>query len=283
MGVWYTNRAALKAALTIPATTTSQDVALDAVMETVSREIDLYVGFGFSPASGVRDYTPRSADCLDLDYPLLAVDSVVADYDANSSYETTLSSATYHLTPFNATAESPRRPFWGMEIRANSTGVFPAGIQRGARVTGTWGYYDERHTTTGNLTSAMTSAGLTMKVAGASQYSAGHLLLIDSERIQVTDVSTTAGAASEGVVNVLRARNGTSGAVHSSGTSVQMYDFPVVERAALYQAELDYRVKDAPMGMAGGDPFGAQRPQPGGGLHPFTKRMLDSFRIPGAY
>ena len=280
MGVWYTNRAALKAALTIPATTTSQDVSLDAVQEAISREIDQYVGFGFAPVSGVRDYTPSNADCQRLDYPLLAVDSVAADNDGDSSYELSITSSCYYLSPYNATAEQPRRPWWELEVRNTATAVFPAGVQRGLRITGTWGYYDERRTSSCVLTTGVNATALTMTFTNASQLSAGHLLLLDGERIQVTGVSTT--NTTGGNVDVLRARNGTSGATHSSGAIPQVYEFPVVERAALYQAELDYRVKDAPMGMAGGDAFGSQRPQ-GGGLHPFTKRMLDHFRLPGAY
>ena len=281
MGVWYTNRAAVKAALTIPVTTTGQDAALDAVMESISREIDLYVGFGFAPSSGPRDYTPKHADTLDLDYPLLSIDSLVADHDANASYEVTMTATTYYLTPTNATAETPRRPFWGLDVRQTATAVFPKAIQRGVRITGTWGYYDERRTSSSVLTTSVNSTALTLTLTNASQLSAGHLLLLDSERIQVTDVSTTAATGT--VVGVLRGRNGTSGAAHSSGAIPEVYEFPVVERAALYQAELDYRVKDAPFGMAGGEAFGAQSPQPGGGLHPFTKRLLDQFRVPGAY
>jgi hypothetical protein len=55
---------------------------------------------------------------------------------------------------------------------------------------------------------------------------------------------------------------------------------PVVAEACLHQSELAYRSKDAPLGIAGGGEFQSQVQAIG--LHPFTRRLLDPYRLRGA-
>ena len=278
----YVDRDTLKSALSIPASSTDNHALLDAAIEGVSRLIDDYCGFPFAPSSGTRDYTAVDSECLYLDMPLTAVDSIRTDSSGNASYGTTCTSSDYYLAPYNATAESPARPYWEVETRPNATATFPTGVRRGVRVTGTWGYYDQRADTTAVLSTGVNATAKTLEVTGATSLHAGQMILMDSERMTVVSTPASAtGAHTSGVI-VQRGVNGTAGAAHTSGAAIAVYEYPIVSQAAMFQAQMDYRSRDAPMGMAGGEAFGAQRMYAAAGLHPFAKRMLDGFRKPTA-
>lgn len=285
MGTWYTDRDTLKAALQIPASATGDHALLDAALEGVAREFDKHVGFAFYPSSGSRYYTPKEGDEVDLHRPLLAIDSLQVSTGSVGVYNTTLSTADFDLEPFNAPQEAPPQPYWEVELRATSTGYFPTGIERSVKVTGTWGYYDQRTSLNVYLSTALNATATAMEVSNSSLLHPGQTILIDSERITITrnGKSGSDTATTSGTVGIARGVNGSSGAAHSSGAGVQVYGYPIVDKAALYQAEMDYRGMAAPMGFAGGEPFGTQQLRPAaGGLHPFTLRTLRNFRAPRA-
>ena len=280
---FYVHRGDLKSALSIRASATADHALLDTAAEAISRLIDDYVGYHFYPASGTRYYTPIKGTYLSLDYPLLNVDAIQTSSNGGSTYGSTMTSNDYYLAPYNATEESPRRPWWGIEIRPTATSsgaVFPM-ITRGARILGTWGYYDERVTSTAVLATGVANATVTtITLTGATSLHPGQTIRIDDEQMFVEYSPTTSTGAHTSGVTVKRAQNGTPGATHASGTAIQIYTYPIVGQAAKYQAQQDYRVKDAPMGAMPAQPFGTERPTMAGGLHPFTRRMLDGFRKP---
>jgi hypothetical protein len=279
----YCDRDLLKRALSLPATATGGHAALDAVLEGVSREIDEYVGFRFYTTSGVRHYRPRCSNYLALDYPLTAVDSVTLDTDGDSSYESTLESTGYYTTPDNATEEG--KPWWGLELRAGAAAscAFPVGVQRGAKITGAWGYYNQREETTAKPATGIDATQSVWDMAGASDLHPGQTLRVDSEQVLILDnaLSGSATAATSGQLTVKRGCNGTSGTTHSSNSTMSVYVYPIVDRVALYQSEMDYRAQDAPLGPLADDQGGQSLRAPGG-LHPFVRRQLDLFRSPVA-
>ena len=283
MGNWYIDRNRLKAALNQDASSTGDHGMLDDTLESVSRLIDDYLGFHLYPSSGTRYFTPRDSRHLELDYPLLAVDAIQTSSDGGTTYGSTMVSGAYYLEPANATEESPRQPWWSVGIRPNTTAsgaAFPAGTMRGARIQGTWGYFDERSTATATLATALNATSLTAEINGATAFRPGQTILMGGERMFVVQTPASATGSHSSQITVERARNGSAGATHSCATAIEIYNYPVVERAVLYQAQLDFRVKDAPLGVAGGEPFGAQSVRAAGGLHPFTLRMLAGFRMP---
>lgn len=280
----YAHRDILKQALSIPATSTGMHLLLDGVLDGVSREIDNYVGFQFYPSSGVRYYRPEQSTYLQLDYPLLNIDSIALDTDADSSYESTLNATSYYTVPYNATEQSPPAPIWAIELRTrtNASAVFPYGVARGVRITGTWGYYDNRKETTAQPATAINATQTVWDMVGASNLHPGQTVRIGSEQVFIerNGLSGSDTATSSGQITVRRAQNGTTGATHSSLSTMSAYTYPIIERACLYQSEMDYRAQDAPLGIAGGDLGGGQRLQAAGGLHPFVRRQLDMFRQP---
>lgn len=285
MANWYTHRDLLKSALALEGSATAAHLELDAVLEGVAREIDRHCAFPFYAASGTRYYTPQNSTALTLDFPLLSVGSIGLDSDENASYDKILTATDYYLLPYNATAGSPPMPFWGFELAANTTATLPKATRRGARIIGTWGYYDSRTTMGVSLSSALTSGATVAKFNNSSLLHPGQTILIDNEQLFVTrngksgsDTATTSGA-----VGVQRGVNNTSADSHTTGGAVGLYGYPVVDKASLFQAERDYRARSAPMGFTGGDNFGPQQTmQPSVGLHPFTRSALDQFRQPVA-
>lgn len=284
MANWYANRDLVKDALSIPASSTGSHLQIDSVLEGVSRDIDNYVGFHFYPSSGVRYYRPTQTTYLELEYPMTNIDSIDLDNNADSSYESALNATSYYTVPYNAAEESPPGPIWGVELRTrtNASAIFPIAVARGAKVTGTWGYYNHRGETTAKPSTSVTAAALSIKFTGASGLRPGMMVRLDSEQIFIerNGLSGSDTATTSGIVTVQRAQNGTTGATHSSNSTMSVYHYPIIDRAALYQAEMDYRGKDAPLGYAGGDPGGGQSLRPMGGLHPFVRRSLDPFRMP---
>ena len=284
---WYTHRDTLKVGLGLAGSATAAHSALDAVLEGVAREIDRYTGFGFAPTSAARYYTPRDTDCLYLDQPLTAVDSIALDTDGNASYDATMSATCWYGAPYNASAEQPPRPWWELEVANNSSLQFPKGVQRGACITGTWGYYNLTTSIPSvTLSTGLASGSTAMEVSNSSMLHPGQMILLESERIIIAGNGKSGSdtATSSGRVSITRAQAGTAAVAHTSGLSVAAYKFPVVDKASLFQAEMDYRAQDAPLGFTGGDGFGGQQSvAPGGGsLHPFTRRTLDQFRRPVA-
>ena len=254
------------------------------MLEGVSREIDGYCGFQFYPSSGIRYYRPEQSTYLNLDYPLVNIDAIALDTNADSSYESTLNATSYYTVPYNATEQSPPEPIWAIELRtrANASAVFPRAVARGVRITGTWGYYNQRTGASAKPATAIDTTAVVWDMTGASDLHPGQTILVDSEQVFVerNALSGSATAATSGQIKVKRARNGTVGATHSSNSTIEIYEYPIVDRACLFQAEMDYRAKDAPLGIAGGDMSGGQPLRAPGGLHPFVRRMLDHFRSP---
>ena len=264
---------------------TADNAVLFALNETVARLIDDYCGFHFYESSGGRFFNPDNSTRLCLGYPLLTVGSIQFSSDGGTTYGTTMTSADYYLAPYNATEESPPRPFWEIESRENATSsgtVFPKGIQRSVRITGTWGYYNKTKSTSATVATAIASDTTTWKINNATALEVGMTLLSGAEKLFVTRTPASVSGAHTSTIDVLRAQNGTTNTTHSCASALSIYEYPIIEQAALTQAQQEYLVRHSPNGYAGGEPFGTQRPQMTGGLHPFVRRMLDPFRTPVA-
>ncbi len=275
------HRDRLKSNLSIPPTETTNDGLLDAAIDAVSRTVEQYLGFTVFPSVATQYYTAKDARCLILDQPLLAVTSINTDPGGDSSYELAMSSTCYWLTgpgqDYNVRENSPPQPYWEIHTRFTSTAYFPEGIPRGVQITGTWGYYDEHTPTTATLATGANATVGTLALNGATAVHAGQTILLGSEQIYVQDVVATASSAS-----VQRGVNGTNAATHSSGAAIETYNYPVIEEAVLFQAGMDFRSAQMPMGYAGGDAGGSQRMGGSVGLHPFARKLLEPLRKPVA-
>lgn len=128
----YTTLATLKARLGIA--DTSDDAALEGVIEAVSRWIDAYTGRRFYAAVETRYYTPEWENYLRID-DLLSVTSLKTDEDGDRVYETTWVATDYYLEPDNAPLKGS--PY--TMIRASGSKLFPS-VRRGIEIVGSFGY-----------------------------------------------------------------------------------------------------------------------------------------------
>lgn len=275
----YTHRDAVKDACGIAASSTGDHDQIDASIEAASRLIDDWLGYPFGPQIETRLLRATKSALLRLDKPLTAVTTLRTDAGGDGSYESTWSTAMYWLNPANATGESPPAPYWEIEQRVSATSVFPVGISRGVELAGTWGYYDRRENSSAVLSTtggALDSTQSNLTVTFASALHAGQTIRVDEEQMFIQEVTASAAGAG-GQMTVLRAQNGTTGATHATGAAIQTYRYPIVERAALYEAQRDFR---AGLGLpaAGSPEFVDSRQPQSADLSPTVRRMLAGFR-----
>ena len=271
MSNWYANRDIVKDALGIPATSTREHMQIDSAAEAVSRLFETYTRGWFYPALQTRHYTPEDSRALWTD-PLL---SVVALHTApgGTSFDTTWDSGDYRLAPYNASMETPKRAYTRLERTTTGRYSWPVGVDRSVRVQAYFGHMDERTSSPSPCATEIDATQKTMKFGSATMIHVGQTLLVDSEQVFLKEfLGTTSGE-----YTVERARNGTSGATHSSNSTVEVYQYPEIERAAIYQVQMDFRAKDSPMGVFV-PTITEERMRAPGGIHPFVARMLDPYR-----
>ena len=269
---WYVSRERLRDALGYAASDTGDDRLIAQVIESVSRQIDAYCNRHFYPREQVRYFTPGNSSCVFID-DLLSASSVRTDSSGGREYGTTLATTDYELAPANASAEDPGRAYWRLERIASSTASFPL-AGRALRIGGRWGYYDQRRESSGTIAAALGATDTAASFSASGLVQTGETLLVDQEQIFVEGLSTSDGK----VATLRRGVNGSTPASHAASATFGIYEYPMVSAAALQQAAMDLRAKDAPMGQVGSDVIGSQgfgaQVLLSGGLHPFVRRAL---------
>ena len=269
MANWYTTRNDLKTRAGISDTT--DDALLDVILEAVSREIDDYCERWFYPRTQTRYYTAERGGRLLTD-DLLTVTTLKTDDDGDRTYETTWLTTDYDLWPFNAAVEVPPAPYTELRVTPDGNEAFSK-QPKGNEIVGAWGYYQERSTSTATTNEILDATETGVDVSDGTQFKVGHTILIESEQMFVSAITTN-------TLTVTRGVNGTTAATHATGQAIQVYSYPVIGEACLVQCHLHYLAKNAPLGAAGGDAFTTQvsGPQLAAGFHPFVRRMLERYR-----
>lgn len=262
----YATRAMIKDRLTIADTVDDSDI--DAALAAVSREIDRYCGRHFYAETRTRYFSARRADRVRVD-DLLSLTSLATDRDNDRLYSDVWTATDYELEPVNAPLESPPEPYLSIYAAPDGDYSFPIGVRRGVKVVGSWGYYQVLETLTPTLAEVLDTSETGVDVSAGSDDHVGYTLLIDSEQMFVTARSTNTLTVERGV-------NGTTAATHASGAAIQRYTYPIVSEACAQQAILFFRGYSAPTGELGSGEFSQQLVA--GGLHPFVRQSLESFR-----
>lgn len=247
----YASLGELKSAL--GETSTTDDTILLRVLEAVSRLIDKRCRRHFYVVTSTRYYTAEDVDLLLLPEDLLAVTTLKTDDDGDRTYDETWASGDYDLEPYN------RFPKTRIRITPDGDYSFPAQVPKGVEIAGTWGHGDgflaspvedtgKTVKTDGWTSSFSTSLGLT--TGNGSSFSAGQTLLVDSEQIYITAVSTD-------TLTVKRGVNGTSAASHTAATAIYRYLYPPeVKEACILQSVRAYKRPEAPFGVIGSPEIG---------------------------
>ncbi len=239
---------AFKTAITI--SDTVDDARLLAVLESVSRQAELACHRRFHPYSATLYFEATHADRLHLPVDLLSVTSLKTDNDNDGVYENTWTTPTdYLLWPSNAAYD--QTPFWRIDVaRSSGRYSFPCGVQRGIENAGLWGFSLDlvAQSTLGAAITTTSTTSVTMSAGHALE--AGHTILVDSEQIYITSVSTNTLTVERGV-------NGTTAATHLNAATVSLYRYPgpVVEATRIQAARIFQRVH-APFGITGSAELG---------------------------
>lgn len=248
---------------------TTDDAKIDLILQEVTRWIDEYVGRTFRIYTATLYFTANSGELLLVDRDLLSITSLKTDEDGDRSWERTWATTDYDLEPYNANTDE--KPYTAIRITPQGTLAFPAGMRKGVEIAGKWGYW-EATSSVGTMGSAISSTtGTSVTMTGGHSVKPLHTLLIDSEQLFVTAVSSN-------TLTVKRGVNGTTAATHSNGASVSRYDYPDAVSGACYiQASRILKRKDAPFGVLGIGDMGQAQFIPR--LDPDVRGFLEPLRL----
>jgi hypothetical protein len=184
---------------------------------------------------------------------LAAITSLKTDDDINRTFETTWATTDYRLRPSNADpatrANSNSRPYTSVIVDSNGTKSFTLGDET-VQIVGEWGWWVHKATATETADAISSTTAQTFSVSARTDIEAGHTILVDSEQMYVRSYSGN-------TLSVIRSVNGTSGATHSGGAAISLYEFPEpVREAVIIQASRMWKRKDSSfanaIGLEGG-------------------------------
>jgi len=124
--------------LRLDRTDESDDTALEAVIETASRQIDMLCDRRFWTATETRYYTPEFSDMLEVD-DMVSVTSIGTDSDGDRTYENTWASTDYDLEPYNNAITGFAAPYTSIRTSPAGRYGFPTG-RKGVKVIGVFGW-----------------------------------------------------------------------------------------------------------------------------------------------
>ena len=212
MANWYTTRERVKRALAMLGA--AQNPLIDDLIAEASADIEKACNRSFFPRNELRNFSwPQPGNRQDwvlaLDEDLISVDTNGLTKEGDDA--TVIAASDFLLEP---QAHGP--PYHRLEIDRSGTAFFGAKdtAQRAIRVTGEWGY--SATTVTAGTTDGIDGTALTMAISDASLVDVGDLLLIETEKLQVTeralkDTTTdlTAAVAATSSVTTIPVGDGT--------------------------------------------------------------------------
>lgn len=211
-----------------------------AVLEAVSRRID-YVchrsafGSGFGPRTGVNYYDGDDTNTLLLNDDLLSLSAfTVAPNTTGTGVSPTVTTDYFLASPNGYTTPYRKIILHGY----GSPTTFASGL-RTVVCTGSWGYQDVRVVSSATLAEDLDTSETGVDVSAGSAFSPGHTILIGSEQMYVSSISTN-------TLTVVRGVNGTTAAVATNGAAISVYKYPAaVHDVALRLFARRWKAKDA--------------------------------------
>jgi hypothetical protein len=118
---------------------TKDDVAIESVIEAVSRSIDeiCWQRFFTTSENETRYFTPEFRDWLRLPERIISINTLKTDNDNDRTYENTWANTDYDLMPFNASLDG--EPYRWIEVTPNGDYSFPL-VQKGVEISGKFGW-----------------------------------------------------------------------------------------------------------------------------------------------
>jgi hypothetical protein len=229
----YATLTELKAILSVSSTT--DDTVMRKTLEAASRAIETYCNRVFYSVSETRYFD--GANILWVpDLLSINASGLKTDDDGDGTFETTFAITDYHLYGTGGDNAHNNYPKTRIEVNQNGNySSFANGVKKGVQIAGVWGYGDGTTATpyvADTTTAEAISVGETaIDVTSATNLSAGHTILIESEQMYITSISSNTITVEKGV-------NGTTDAAHDTGKQIYYYRYP----RDIYQACIDLSV-----------------------------------------
>jgi len=251
------------------------DTRLRRLLEAASRKMDRYANRHFYALAVTRKFDgDGSAELFVPD--LISIDSsgLKTDDNLDRTFETTWATTDYLLDPTNAdpatagNAESNPYTKILVDLDAGAKSEWPVGVQS-VQIAGQWGYWRHLKRATETIT-ADDATDTTLVVSANTDIEAGHTLLVETEQIYVLSYSGT-------TLTVIRAVNGTTGAAHTAGTVVDIYEYPEpVREATMIEASRLWKRADSAFASMMGFPDGTM--QVFRGMDPDSRQLMSAYR-----
>jgi hypothetical protein len=227
----YARLPQLRRAANLGSDHTGEDDRLLDIAEQMSRAVDNYIGYPAYERKG-ETYISLTRLCpanewgrvAYLSTPVVSVDSLVADTDADGTYDLTLTSSDYVMEP----TEGPDvgKPYWRIRLLpGGALGAIPT-WPRALKLTGTLGVPHGLISTGVTLTANISATVLTMSGPVTDIIWPGDTILVGAERMAVEAVSGS-------TVTVRRGINGTTATSHTAAAVSVVEPPPVLTRALL--------------------------------------------------
>jgi hypothetical protein len=209
----YTTLTNIKSLKRITSVSASDDSVIETLISAASRAFDSSCGGrSFFPRVSTRLYDIPSKRMLLLDDDLLALTTLL-NGDA-----TTLLVADYILEDAN------RPPYWGIRLRDSSDKFWTwnqyGSSERVISVSGVWGYhtqYASAFVQGTTLAGILNASALTFNVTSGALLTPGHIIMVDSEIMNVSVVNVNA------VTVLKRGDNGSTAAIHQDLAPVMVW------------------------------------------------------------
>ncbi len=217
----YASLAELKVILGM--TSTTDDIPMRKILEAASRSIESYCNRRFYSTSETKYFD----GALTLWIPdLLSIDTngLKTDEDLDLDYDNTLATTDYILYGGGLEDSLNLFPKVRIEINPNGNyGSFANGIKKGVQIAGVWGYGDGTSATpyvADTTTAEAIDVGeVAIDVTSATNLSAGMTILVESEQMYITSITSNTITVEKGV-------NGTTDTSHTTAKTVYYYRYP---------------------------------------------------------
>jgi len=216
----YASLSELKSILGI--TSTTDDVPMRKILESASRYIENELHRRFYSTSETKYFD----GAVTLWIPdLLSITTLKTDEDGDGTFENTFATTDYIL--YGGGLEDSLNLFPRTRIEISVDGdysSFASGVKKGVQIAGVWGYGDGTsatpYVTDTTLSAAITTTtATTCTVTSATNLSAAMTILIDSEQLYITSISSSTLTVERGV-------NGTTAATHLNTAQIYYYRYP---------------------------------------------------------
>ena len=214
-----------------PAAGTGDDNEMVQLLLAVSDWVDQYCNRHFYSRAQTLEFDGNGAGRL-LIPDLVSFSSLKEDTTDDKTFNDSWAASDYWLEPYNAEpTQHWGKPYTAIRVRQHGAkDSFSAGEQH-FEVAGIWGYREHKEDSGTDLNDAsMNTTKTTVAVDDGTQFAIGQTLMIGSEQMLITNISTNN-------LTVTRALNGTTAAAHDDNSDVYILRWPAsVERAALIQS-----------------------------------------------